>query len=276
MYRGFNLNIDTNNLIESKTFLKLFDDGQDYNNIGKRLLETNKREVETNLNSFLNPNKSLNGSEIQENWFPQVEADIFLSHSHTDKNLATYLAAWFKVNFHLNVFIDSTVWGYSDNLLKIIDEKFCSKSEGIFKYKERNYSTSHVHLMLATALNNMINKCECIIFLNTPNSISVKETIEMTQSPWIYSELAFSKTIQKIIPNRIRHNQQIYLEKGLSINESKNWIEYQLDLSHLNEIDLNTLVTLKSNKGKKNNDVLDELYFNISPLKDSLSKTINS
>lgn len=146
MYRGFNLQF-------------ALDYDSKYYQIGKELLSDQKNQVQTNLNKFLLPNKSLNGTDIQENWFPEIDAHIFLSHSHTDTTTALILAGWLKEQFQLNTFVDSTVWGYANDLLKIIDNAYCLNPVGnTYSYEKRNYSTSHVQLMLASALNKMIDK----------------------------------------------------------------------------------------------------------------------
>lgn len=98
------------------------------------------------------------------------------------------------------MFIDSCLWGCANQLLKIIDKEYCIHSNGKFyDYDKRNYSTSHVHMMLSIALNTMIDNCEAIIFLNTPNSIKLSEEIKVSRimSPWIYNELATTKFLRR-------------------------------------------------------------------------------
>lgn len=57
-----------------------------------------------------------------------------------------------------------------NDLLREIDEKYCRHSNGTsFDYDKRNYSTSHVHMMLSIALSRMIDKCESVFFLNSEN-----------------------------------------------------------------------------------------------------------
>ena len=68
---------------------------------------------------------------MQANWFPQIKADIFISHSHKDEDLALALAGWLKVSFGLTAFIDSCVWGYANDLLKMIDYKYCYQKKTI-------------------------------------------------------------------------------------------------------------------------------------------------
>jgi hypothetical protein len=52
-------------------------------------------------------------------------------------------------------------------------------------------------MMLSTALSMMIDKAECLFFLNTPNSIQATEAIDRTKSPWIYHEISISSLIRK-------------------------------------------------------------------------------
>ena len=74
---------------------------------------------------------------------------------------------------------------------------YCSNGTS-FDYDKRNYSTSHVHMMLSIALSRMIDKCESVFFLNSENSISIAEEIskERTASPWIYNELSLADMIE--------------------------------------------------------------------------------
>jgi hypothetical protein len=161
MYRGFNLNLNWN----SKN------DDQFYNS-GKKLFQSNEATVKETLKGFALNDGTLDGTKIQSNWFPKVQADIFISHSHKDQKRAIALAGWLFDTYGIKAFIDSCIWGYADDLLKLIDKKHCYKKEtNTFDYNLRNYSTSHVHMILSTTLTMMIDNSECLFFLNTPNSI---------------------------------------------------------------------------------------------------------
>lgn len=74
----------------------------------------------------------------------------------------------------------------------------------MYDYNKRNYSTSHVYMMLSMALTKMMDKAELVIFMGTENSIQpVSQTIsQTTKSPWIYSELVMTNLIRKKVPNR--------------------------------------------------------------------------
>ncbi|WP_282020153.1 hypothetical protein [Planomicrobium okeanokoites] len=176
-----------------------------YSDIGKRLYDSQKHTISNDLKSFYLKNGVLNGTKLKESWFPSIEAHVFFSHSHVDKDVAIILAGYLYDKFNIISFIDSNVWGYANDLLKEIDNKYCKNTESnTYNYSARNFSTSHIHMMLNTALMEMIDKTECIIFINTDNSIeSLKDTIEhATYSPWIYSELNMIKFMKLNPPKR--------------------------------------------------------------------------
>lgn len=219
MYAGFNL--ITNDKLET------------YKNKGYAIYDNNMKIIVEELNKFLLNDGSLDGTEMQNSWFPQINADVFLSHSHNDKEKAIALAGWLNATFGLNVFIDSCVWGSADALLKMIDDKYCKNVDNAtYSYEKRNFSTSHVHMMLSSALTMMIDKTECVIFLNTPNSINTSEVINSTKSPWIYYEIGISKFVRKQEPNRPKG----IIKKGLFENAQDLTISYKTDMNHLRDI----------------------------------------
>lgn len=226
------------------------------------LFEKQKTEIRSKLNSYITQDGVIDGAQIQKDWFPQVNADIFISHSHADEQLAINLACWLYDNFNLVAFIDSCVWGYANDLLKQIDERYCRKeTEDLYDYGKRNYSTSHVHMMLMTALNKMIDKTECVFFLNTENSVLLKDIEHKTLSPWIYGEIEITRTIQKKLP--IRQTIRSFssggkLEKAEDFNESLK-IKYPLNVGHFNELDNDKLKAWRESRTTGTN-ALDKLY----------------
>lgn len=182
---------------------------------GKLYYKAMSNDVRGELEKFIGIDGTIDGTKLQEEWFPTSKwtFNIFLSHSHADEQLAVSLAGYLQKEFGLNVFIDSCLWGYANELLRKIDEKYCLSSDGRhFNYNKRNYSTSHIHMMLANALLRMIDNCEAVFFLNTENSISICEEIKKrTASPWIYTELSMA--------NRISIRPVEYYRKKLSEDE---------------------------------------------------------
>lgn len=193
MYRGYNIRIDSS----------ISEDFEDYYKIGLSITERTKTSIRKNLNAFISEKGIIQGTQLQNNWFPEVKTHVFLSHSHTDEKAAIAFAGILYDFYKIETFIDSIVWGYSNDLLKQIDKKYCINSDlKSYNYDKRNYSTSHVNLMLSTALNKMIDNCECIFFMNTPNSVSPDPTKNKTASPWIYSEISTTQIIRKKVPTR--------------------------------------------------------------------------
>lgn len=188
-------------------------------------------------------------------------------------------AGWIYETFGLESFIDSCSWGYCDELLRRIDDKYCyNKKSKTYNYKLRNYTTSHVHMMLSTALAEMIDKTECVIFFNTPNSINMEDEInnikdsKKTLSPWIYYELSMINLIKETSPIRTKP----FFEHS-SFNQ-RNDININYDVSkllkELKEIKDNDLLSWQQiwcnhpiNNKKYKAEALDTLYEIIFPKK---------
>ena len=172
---------------------------------GMELYNQFKEESQSELKRFIFDNEKIDGTALKDHWFSISKADVFLSHSHKDENTVKAFAGWLYNTFGLTSFIDSCSWGYCDDLLRQIDNEYCHDDESnTYNYKLRNYSTAHVHIMLSTALTEMIDNCECVIFVNTPNSISTRYEMEnikngqkQTKSPWIYHELSMTSMLRQ-------------------------------------------------------------------------------
>ncbi len=257
MYRGFNLLLEDN----------CFEEGyfEAFKKVGSESFSSQKTSIEEKINSFVGDDGSLDGSMMQANWFPQIKADIFISHSHKDEELALALAGWLKYTFGLTAFIDSCVWKYANKLLKMIDNEYCYQKEtNTYNYQKRNYSTSHVHMMLSVALTQMIDNTECLFFLNTPNSITPDTIINKTESPWIYSEISISQLIRKKELQEYRIMEQNESLKTFSKDE-KFKIQYDLPTDHLVDINADDLNEWERRYKKQYSEnlrvhALDKLY----------------
>lgn len=250
MFAGFNLQIDLSDWL----------DKDEYYISGKSIDEKNKKSIEEDLEAFI-IDGVIDGSSLQEEWFPQINADIFISHSHKDLRLAYCLVGWLFKHFKLRAFVDSNVWGFSDDLLKKIDDKYCvnSSSESkSYSYEKRNYSTSHVHMMLSVALNKMIDKTECLFFMNTPSSVSITDTVQnATFSPWIYSELFTSEVIRKQELLRYRKG---YMKKKAMFESAELIIRYNISTDHLIDLDEKELLKWRLHGiSTSGHDSLDQL-----------------
>ena len=247
-------------------------DFEEFRAIGKKMFDANRAIIKTKLDSYLLPGGALDGSEMQDNWFPQIEADIFISHSHADTDVAIGFAGWLYYNFKIKSFIDSCVWGYANELLRSIDDMYCpNEDKKSYNYNKRNYSTSHVHMMLSTALSKMIHKTECLFFLKTDNSISLStsKVVGKTESPWLYNEIAMSQLIEHVTPTRRLHQDTKMFskaERGGPVNEDLR-IVYDASLKHLTPLELSNLLMWEiSHTGTTAKEALDTLYDEIKPL----------
>lgn len=251
MYRGFNLKIEDELEIHQ------------YHEIGLELLEILQKSVQPILKNYILPEGTLDGNKIMEDWFPEVKSHIFLSHSHKDFKNAIYIAGALYSKFKIFTFIDSTVWGYSNELLRIIDNKYCKSETGeTYDYNSRNYSTTHVHLMLSAALNKMIDNSESVFFLNTSNSVSTRTITEKTNSPWIFSEISTTKVIRKRTPDRLRKITKSFSDT-ITLSESQRSqlkIEYELELSHLTDLTFYHFESWLNSTCFSPEDALDKLY----------------
>ncbi|MRX40158.1 hypothetical protein GJU43_12795 [Flavobacterium sp. LC2016-23] len=230
---------------------------------GKQLKREYIEEIKNELKVKLIGENIIDGTATQNEWFPQIKADIFLSHSHKDLERANELAGWIKNNFNLDVFIDSNLWGESDKLLRELDDEICyQKNTKTYNYYKRNFTTSHVHMMLSNSLAEMIDKTECLMFLETSSSVSIYNTIKQTESPWIYNEL-FLSSIIRIDENLIRSKTKYFsATERTKINEDVKF-KYKLKIDHLIDLKGRDLIEWK-NKYKEliRNEVhpLDVLY----------------
>lgn len=261
MFTKFNYSPEDNNFYVKNTF---FDRGDS-------LYQKSQSEAKACLEKFIRNEGTINGSELKEHWFSIKKADVFLSHSHKDLENVKCFAGWLYEEFGLTSFIDSCAWGYCDDLLRQIDDKYCRfENSSTYNYSLRNYSTSHVHMMLSTALTEMIDKCECVIFYNTPNSISIASEIfkqkngdSATLSPWIYHELSMTSMLRMNPPDRI---QNVYFEhSSMGVAKSELNIEYDVEklLEEMFVLNDDTLLAWQrgySVKGNTHIHALEYLY----------------
>lgn len=149
----------------------------------------------------------IDAQKIADHIFPTHEADVFLSHSHADKDKAIELAVSLQAK-GLKVFVDSCVWGYFHDLLDDLNNIYAqpvrTDYETTYNYRKATDLTAGVHMMLTGALHTMIKRSEIFIFLNTDKSVPLEayQSFDRTFSPWIYSELQFSFHVENDTPKR--------------------------------------------------------------------------
>jgi hypothetical protein len=228
---------------------------------GRRDSSAFSRRHHPRIEQFVN-RQVIDGGDLRDDWFAPISAQVFISHSHADRESAWAFASFLRSVLRLRTFVDSGVWGYADDLLGEIDDNYCYNPDtGCYRYSARNRSTTHVHMMLATALAEMIDRCECILFLNTPSSITAKSSIKGTQttSPWIFHELITSKLITKHPLDRRPKRFKTLDETVLAMDSQLPDVMYPAPLDHLSYLDEAGL-SAWLRCGEEGADALDYLY----------------
>ena len=207
----------------------------------------------------------IDGDRLSNLWFPHGKYHVFISHSHSDLNMAHFLADWLERNCGLSCFIDADVWENAFDLLKELDDTHChkryDKTGWIYDYEEHNLCTSHVFSMLTMALMEAIDNIECPIFIESLNSIPLKASIQdKTLSPWIFQEVNFMNKLQRKKPSWIKEtryfsaeSQTILLEKAYDSMK----MSHPIPTKGLSRI---CSSNLKAMMGKRGNYALKALY----------------
>ena len=99
MYSGFNLKINAERDCGPDS-INFLDPG--YIKTGETHLGDVSGKVNQELeNMVLKGTDIPDGVAIQNDWFPEINADIFISHSHSDRDLANGIAGWINQKFGL-------------------------------------------------------------------------------------------------------------------------------------------------------------------------------
>ncbi len=170
---------------------------------------------------YSNDDIILNHNEIKEAFFspfkPQLkDAQVFLSHSHADRNKALEVKNYLESKTNHRVFIDSLFWDYKDNIVKEMS-----------KYDNTSKIEDAFTLILRESLQDMIEKCPYFVFLQSNNSVSNQGLSCITYSAWIYEELKIAHSIRESRPTpmmeswQVSHNISPFLESLETITLSK-------------------------------------------------------
>ena len=247
MFAKFNLQLGDNQISDN------------YREYGLRQKQISDEKSRQSIDKYLLKDGSLSATAIEKDWFLGVDARFFLSHSHADETAVINLAGFLSKELGITSFIDSTVWGYADNLLKQIDEKYCLKAHDVngnstYSYEKRNRTTAQVHLLLQGALAKMIDRCECLIFVNSPKSLKVSNIEEETStgSPWIYSEILMASTFPIRPLAEYRTDELLHFDAKIT---------YDVNLTGFVDLSIQDLIKAKNDTVIKTpSKILERLY----------------
>ncbi len=127
-------------------------------------------------------------------------AQVFLSHSHADKNKALKVKNYLEENLDAEcVFIDSLFWDYKDSIVKEMS-----------KYDNTSKIEDAFTLILRESLQDMIEKCPYFVFLQSNNSVSNQGLSHTTYSAWIYEELKIAHSIRESRLTPMMESMQVF------------------------------------------------------------------
>ncbi|GAA7732782.1 toll/interleukin-1 receptor domain-containing protein [Helicobacter pylori] len=176
-----------------------------FNNQAHQVNEVAKKIYEL-IKGAKHPNDDiiLNHSEIKEAFFSPFKlqlknAQVFLSHSHADKNKALKVKNYLESETNHRVFIDSLFWDYKDNVLN-----------KLAKYDNTNKIKDAFVLILRESLQDMIEKCPYFVFLKSKNSVSDQGLSHITYSAWIYEELKIAHSIRESRLTPMMESMQVF------------------------------------------------------------------
>lgn len=212
-------------------------------------------------------NSRINGTLLQNTWFPvkDNEFHVFLSHSHKDINKLVKFASWLYDKLGIYCFIDSLFW---DNIEKIILEFTNLYPLKDYPITNREFA-KNLYIMLSNALLDEMNACEAVLFIDSLNSKVEVNGKEVTFSPWINEEINFANKLKHRIPTRIYE----YLKANGVVRETIMFTEsveshhiedsipiyYQVDLSKFQYITSGNLRSWYS-QGLQRTSVLNQMH----------------
>ncbi|GAA7187551.1 toll/interleukin-1 receptor domain-containing protein [Helicobacter pylori] len=216
--KAFKVNLDSS---ENQSILK--SSTRCSNNQAHQVNEAAKKINKLIRNAqYSNDGIVLNHNKIKEAFFspfkPQLNsAQVFLSHSHADKNKSLKVKNYLESGKDHRVFVDSLFWDYKDDVLN-----------ELAKYDDTSKIEDAFTLILRESLEDMIKKCPYFVFLESNNSVSNQGLSQITHSAWIYEELKIAHSISgksRPIPMmesfQVSHNISPFLEHLETITLSK-------------------------------------------------------
>lgn len=213
MFKPFKISSDEIDLV-------LADGTADKNFSG--LYEELSKSLRTTLSNDVIKQTLIDGTRLQEKWFPQNigHFDVFISHSHLDLTKVKQFSYWLNKNLGLRCFVDSVFWKYSNKLIEKLDEGYCryydrTAKKYLYRYSKRNITTANVHCMLTMALMKMMDSCEMVVFVDSDNSIKYDFDSKKTPSPWIYEEIEMANMLpSRLTRSSVKNSKLDYLNES--------------------------------------------------------------
>jgi len=200
----------------------------------------------------------IDGEKLKTEYFPtklKKNYNVFISHSHGDIDEIEQFARKFEIRYGVKCFVDSMVWKNIATLQRKIDNAH-KNPNGSLDYELVKQSTAHIHSLLSIALFEMIDQCECCIFVQSDNSLALDFNETMTLSPWIYEEIFYMNHARKILPERIPERKLF-----CALNEN-NRTDAQIKMSHVIDLsEFRDLISALPNSILQGDTFLNHIYW---------------
>ena len=268
MYKGYRFTVTT----ELQSHYAYRSEG--YKKIGRNQKDAAQKVIQEKI---LSGKWVIDGAGTESEWFPQLKKHVFISHSHKDEEAALLMAGLLKDRLGIDAFVDSAAWGFYRDLA---DGLYASALRGYQCLSEsqktmlKASATEHAHCMLSKSLIQMMDRCECLIFLDTSASVGLRNITAdrcSTFSPWIYTEIEASRGLRRYKYPRFIQKAATESFRGFAMDEAPRvQVVYPLNLEHLEKLSpqmfLQWVATAKGKKEGLPDDqyrpykLLDELY----------------
>lgn len=258
MYKGYRFSL-ANELL---SYYGLGADG--YKRIGRTEKNVAQKVIQEKILSGM---WVIDGAGTESEWFPQLKKHVFISHSHKDEDAALLMAGVLKDRLGIEAFVDSAAWGcYRD----LADSLYASALRGYHYLSEsqktilKSSATEHAHCMLSKSLIQMMDRCECLIFLDTPASVGLRNITadgRSTSSPWIYTEIEASRLLRRYKYPRFVVKAANESLKSFAVDEAlRVQVVYPLNLEHLDKLSPQMLLQWVANAEEKKRRLADDQY----------------
>ena len=206
-------------------------------------------EVTNMLMKLFSPvNGIISGDALKKDFFPtetKRKFKVFICHSHRDVDTVKKFANFLKDHFLIDCFVDSMAWKNIDTLQRGLDAELMKN--GKICYSDVLRSSAHVHAMLSLALYEMIDNCECCIFVGSENSLclNLKQIQTETLSPWIYQEIFYMNHTKLNMPSWLDDSTQYVANESYAPIRTYSDISHGIDLSEFRQLGLSDFSVLK-------------------------------
>lgn len=219
------------------------------------LYSKQKEEIQSSI--FQAVNGEISAKNLTDKLFPEKKPHVFISHSSKDVSEAIQLANTLHEKYDVISFIDSQLWEHIDYAIKKMHDMYCKiPNSSSYYYHKSNNLLSHMHAILSMALMRVMDNADCVMFIESENSIYkymegekinprniIEDKLE-TLSPWISSEVNFANNLRKkghIDRGHPALEENAGMEsrdmmKGYHLGDSMPKITHELDFTNFIEV----------------------------------------